>query len=287
MNFNFFDLFWIYLLVTSLSPLWRQRRIAQQRLAMIRRLEQRRHSRVITLIHRQESIALLGIPVSRYIDVDDSEQILRAIKLTPPDMPIDLVLHTPGGLVLAAEQIAHALIRHKGPVTVFVPHYAMSGGTILALAADQIVMDENAVLGPVDPQVGNYAAADLVRVAEMKPIQETDDRTLLLAEMGRKALRQVHDLVVRITTANGMPLDKANELAEQLSTGRFTHDYPITYEEAVRMGMNVSTDMPEEIYRLMDLYPQPAARRPSVGYVPLPYDGSPTDRRPPSRDHRP
>ena len=34
---------------------------------------------------------------------------------------------TPGGLVLAATQIARAIQGHKGKVTVFVPHYAMSG----------------------------------------------------------------------------------------------------------------------------------------------------------------
>ncbi|MER3514877.1 MAG: hypothetical protein C4310_11265, partial [Chloroflexota bacterium] len=105
---------------------------------------------------RQETISLLGLPLSRYIDIDDSEDLLRAIRLTSPDTPIDLILHTPGGLVIAAEQIAHALLRHKAPVTVFVPHYALSGGTLIALAADQIVMDPNAVLGPVDPQIGQW-----------------------------------------------------------------------------------------------------------------------------------
>jgi ClpP class serine protease len=93
-----------------------------QRERAIRRLEEKRGSRVITLIHRQESISLLGLPISRYIDVDDSEAILRAVRLTPDELPMDLVVHTPGGLVLAAEQIAEALVRRKGRVTVFVPH---------------------------------------------------------------------------------------------------------------------------------------------------------------------
>jgi len=67
-----------------------------------------------------------------------------------------MVLHTPGGLVLASEQIALALEKHPSKVTVFIPHYAMSGGTMIALAADEIVLDENAVMGPVDPQLGQY-----------------------------------------------------------------------------------------------------------------------------------
>ena len=49
-------------------------------------------------------------------------------------------------------------------MTAFVPHYAMSGGTLIALAADEIVMYEDAVLGPVDPQLGQYPAASILTV---------------------------------------------------------------------------------------------------------------------------
>ena len=154
------------------------------------------------MIHRQESISLLGIPLSKFINIEDSEQILRAIRLTPPEVPIDLILHTPGGLVLATEQIARALIRHSAKVTVFVPHYAMSGGTMLAMAADEIVMDENAVLGPVDPQLGNVAAASVLKVLEAKPIDKIDDQTLVTADVARKAIAQVQIFVRKLLEDN-------------------------------------------------------------------------------------
>jgi ClpP class serine protease len=143
---NLSTLLLILIIFSFLSPMIQRQVTNYQRLRAIRRLEERRHSRVITLIHRQESVALLGLPLTRYIDIDDSEALSRAIRLTPAELPIDLVVHTPGGLVLAAEQISQALVRHKGPVTVFVPHYAMSGGSLVAMAADEIVMDANAVL---------------------------------------------------------------------------------------------------------------------------------------------
>ena len=173
MDFGIGDLFWIFLLFTSLQPLWQKRQMESQRVRTLQGFQQERKSRVILLIHRQESISLLGIPISRYITIEDSEQILRAIRLTPPDVPIDLILHTPGGLVLATEQIARALIRHPAKVTVFVPHYAMSGGTMLALASDEIIMDGNAVLGPVDPQLGNYPAASILKVSKLAQINLT------------------------------------------------------------------------------------------------------------------
>jgi ClpP class serine protease len=195
MTFSFFDLIWVFFLFSSLQPLFQRRRTESRRLSSLKEIERQRSSRVILLVHRQESISLLGIPLSRYITIEDSEQVLRAIRFTPPDVPIDLILHTPGGLVLATEQIARALIRHSAKVTVFVPHYAMSGGTMLALAADEIMMDANAVLGPVDPQLGNFPAASILKVVEEKPISEIDDQTLIMADLSRKAIKQVQRFV--------------------------------------------------------------------------------------------
>ncbi len=267
-----FSLFWLLFLLSAIQPMLQQRWLEAARRRVMAQLEKKRKSRVITMLHRQETMSFLGIPISRYIDIEDSEQVLRAIRMTPDDMPIDFILHTPGGLVLAAEQIAEALVRHPGKVTVFVPHYAMSGGTLIALAADEIVMDENAVLGPVDPQLGQYPAASIVKVLEQKDVNEIDDTTLIMADMARKALKQVWDTVYGIITGRGGSEELARKLADTLTTGIWTHDYPISVAEARELGLNVSTEMPREVYQLMSLYPQPGQRRPSVQYIPVPYD---------------
>lgn len=272
MNIGITDILWVFILAITLLPMIQQRSIAEKRLSLLRRIETRRHSRVISLIHRQEAISFLGIPISRYINVEDSEHILRAIRLTPVDMPIDLILHTPGGLVLASEQIARALQQHQAKVTVFVPHYAMSGGTMISLAADEIILDPNAVLGPVDPQLGQYPAASILKVLKQKNIDRIDDNTLILADMAEKAVRQVQDFVTSLLL-DKMPPEQAGELAKTLAEGRWTHDYPITCDKLRAMGLaTVCTDLPLEVYELMELYPQPAQQRPSVQYIPLPYD---------------
>src|SRR6202140_3916068 len=185
------DLFWLFFIFSAIQPMLRQKMLEAMRVRKISQLERERKSRVILLVHRQETMRLLGFPIARYIDINDSEEVLRAIQMTDPDVPLDLVLHTPGGLVLAALQIAKAVREHKGKVTVFVPHYAMSGGTLIALAADEIVMSRHAVLGPIDPQLGESPAASLLTVVEKKPISEIDDKTLILADVGRKAIDQV------------------------------------------------------------------------------------------------
>ncbi|MBE3589457.1 MAG: ATP-dependent Clp protease proteolytic subunit [Firmicutes bacterium] len=267
---NLWNWFWFIVFLWSLAPLYRQRLLHQRRLQLIRAIERRRGSRLISLIHRQESVSFLGIPISRYITIEDSEEVLRAIHLTPPDVPIDMVLHTPGGLVLAAEQIAQALRRHRAPVTVFVPHYAMSGGTLIALAADRVVMDPNAVLGPVDPQLGSYPAVSLLRAVREKGRDKVDDQTLILADIAEKAVAQVQEFVVGLLETK-MPKEEAEKVATVLTHGKWTHDYPIDCDKLRALGLDVDCEMPEAVYHLMDLYPQPGGRRPSVQYIPVPY----------------
>lgn len=268
------NIFWFFLIFSALQPLLRLKMLQASRMRLLRRLERQRGSLAIAMVHRQETMSFLGFPLVRYIDVHDSEEILRAIRLCDDTCAIDLILHTPGGLVLSAGQIAQALYRHPGKVTVFVPHYAMSGGTLIAIAADEIVMDDNAVLGPVDPQIGQSPAASLLTVLERKEAKDIDDQTLILADVARKAIAQVSTLV-RDLLGERMPADKANALADKLTTGTWTHDYPITAHEAKMIGLPVCTNMPEEVYQFMALFPQPTRTRPSVEYVPLPHHERP------------
>ena len=265
------DIFIFIVIVALLQPIVRLKMIEAARFRLLKAIEMKRGTRVIAMIHREETLALLGFPLARYIDIHDSEQVLRAIKLTDTNVPIDLVLHTPGGLVLATEQIAMALCRHPAKVTVFIPHYAMSGGTLLALAADEIVMDENAVLGPVDPQLGQWPANSILKVVEQKSVNEVDDETLILADIARKAVGQIRILIISILSHGQMPKEKAETLADMLSSGIWTHDYPIGVHDAKEMGLPVNTEMPQEVYQLMSLFPQAGRGRPTVLYIPVPY----------------
>jgi ClpP class serine protease len=264
------EIFWIFFMVSMLQPVLQKKMQEFARRRMLAQIEQRRGSRVILLVHRQETMSFLGFPVLRYIDIHDSEEVLHAIQMTDSDVPIDLVLHTPGGLVLAAVQIANALHEHKGKVTAFVPHYAMSGGMLIALAADEIVMCRHAVLGPVDPQLGQSPAASILKVLDKKPTAEIDDATLILADQAEKALRQVRESVLELLQ-DRYPAEQAAHLAQILSEGTWTHDYPITFKKAQELGLTVSCEMPQEVLQLMQLFPQPAQHRvPSVEYLPGP-----------------
>ena len=264
----------IFIMFTLVYQRLQQSAIQRARRGELEKLGSKRGSNVITLIHRQEIISLLGVPISRYIDIDDSEEVLRAIRLTPDDTPIDLIIHTPGGIALAATQIALALEAHPARKAVMIPHYAMSGGTLIALAADEIIMDPHAVLGPVDPQLGDqqgsYSASSIIKVVETKKTDELDDRTLYLAEEARKAIEQIKRLV-RELVGDSHDGEKTEKIVEELVSGKYTHDFPITGEEACKLlGACVNTELPREVYRLMSLYKmETRTRRPSVEFVPI------------------
>ncbi|SDH66278.1 MULTISPECIES: SDH family Clp fold serine proteinase [Bradyrhizobium] len=265
------DIVWLFFIFSAVQPMLRQQMLEAMRIRKISQLERERKSRVILLVHRQETMRFLGFPIARYIDINDSEDVLRAIQMTDADVPLDLVLHTPGGLVLAALQIAKAVREHKGKVTVFVPHYAMSGGTLIALAADEIVMCEHSVLGPIDPQLGESPAASLIKVIAEKPMAKIDDRTLIMADVGRKAIAQVKEAATELLTRR-LSAEKASALADKLTSGTWTHDYPIWASVGKSLGLSISTDMPDDVLQLLKLYPQPVRMQGGGGVEYLPVE---------------
>ena len=262
---DFLNLLWIFLILIAIQPALARWLLARARRGALARLSQQRNATVITLIHRQETISLLGVPLMRHIDIDDAESVLQAIRETPSGRAIEIVLHTPGGLVLAARQIAAALADHDGKVTAVVPHYAMSGGTMIALAADEILVDAHAALGPIDPQITHYPAASLIAVAE-RPGPHSDE-TLILADISRKAVHQVQVFAAQLLEQHMEPAP-AREVARILATGLWTHDHPLMPGDLEGLQLPIKVGIPEEERKILQLYPQPRGRQVGVDYFP-------------------
>jgi ClpP class serine protease len=267
MSLDFSSIFFIFIAIMALQPLLMGQWYAIRRAQAIRAIEKEHGTRVITMIHRQEKRNLFGVSVSRYIDLEDAQTVIAAIKETPDDTPIDLVIHTPGGLALAAMQIARAVEAHPAKVTAYIPVYAMSGGTLIALAADEVVMGEFSVLGPIDPQILGLPAASIVRARDSKPIADVFDLTLVLADVGEKAVAQVKQGAVELMTPR-LDQSAAEAIAEKLAGGYWTHDYALTANEARALGLPVKVGMPLQVMEFMKLYPQPI-RQSGVEYLPI------------------
>jgi len=103
------------------------------------------------------------------------------------------------------------------------------------------------------------------------------DKALILPAMSLEAQiqAQVGDFVHALLRKQ-MPGELAAELATTLSDGRCTHDYSIDVNLAQSVGLKVARELSYEANEMTRLYPQSHGRRPSVGYIPLPYDTSPS-----------
>ena len=210
---------------------------------------------IITMIHTQPT-SIFDLFTASYINLSDAHSILKALRKTPRDRRINLILHTPGGLVIAAEQIAKA-IKKRGDVHAYIPQYAMSGGTLIALACDTIHLGENALLGPLDPQLNiglfeTYPAISILTSAKQDNVHR-DDKTLILADIAQKAVTQIKQTVTYILKDKYG--EKASCIASQLCDGNWTHDFGIDTRQAKELGLDVDNEITHDFERLIELYP--------------------------------
>ena len=255
-DFSLSDIFWVIFALFFIYPFIVQWMMDRRKSLYLRVLGRKEKAQIIALVHAPSRFSLLGLPFFKMIDMSDMEDVLDAIRLTPKNKPIDLILHVTGGMVLTCAQIARALKAHPARTRVIIPYYAMSGGTLISLGADEIVMAPTAILGPVDPQLltfkGPVSLNALERVARSKGKNAQDD-TLMLASLAQEATKQIHDILVDLIS-DKVGKAKADKIAVYLTKGDKTHDYPITPDEAKKLGLNVTVGIRPEIYKLMDVY---------------------------------
>jgi hypothetical protein len=236
-----------------------------KRLAAIKRIEKKHGSRVIAIIHRAGRD-------ERYIDEDTAEDMLNVLRQVDAHERLDIILHTPGGYTSDTLRIAFAVKAHRGHKTAYVPYEAMSGGTLIALAADEIVMADHAVLGPIDPSIGDIPAASLLELRKIRDSknERIDDVTFLLADMAAKAMQQVRTHACELISNKAHSADQCS-ITDRLVSGEWTHDYPITKSKALELKLPISKkDVPGEMFDLIALYPNPKKQEPSVkfGFTP-------------------
>lgn len=227
--------------------------------SLIRRIEEERGSHVICVIHGENM-------ESGGFSFDDLEDVLCAIVASDRDKPLDIVLHTQGGNAFAGRQIARAIKSHRGRKTVFVPYYAMSAGSRISLAADQIVMGAHATLGPIDTQLYGWPAPSILQLVKLKPVETIKDEFLILAEDARKIMIEGRASACELLQGS-YSHDGSCAIADEMMSGRWTHGFPITAGVAKGLGLNVSTDLPDVFYDLVRCFRHADGEDPSVLFV--------------------
>lgn len=226
---------------------WRQ--------SIIEDLERERGTKVITMIHKKELWTEHG--QDSEIGIEDTVKVLMEIQKTPKDKPIDMIIHTLGGYAVAAQMMAMAIKFHPAKVTVMVPFYAMSGGSLMSLAAGEIRMEKYSVLGPVDPQIptpgGMHPAGALATLMKTKPIQTISDKMVILAETGNLEIENAKAFVMWLLEGK-MDKQQAESVADFLARGYMSHATPITLDVARSLGLNVVEGVPDKVYELFKTF---------------------------------
>lgn len=173
-----------------------------------------------------------------------------------------LLLNSPGGLVTSSYKIARALRRNFNNIIVFVPHMAASGGTLIALAGNEIVMGVMSQLSPLDVQV-DYNDGVSVSVASLfrsfdrlsnffrktyvdeapypwKALADKLDPILMEEWSGTSDMMTLY--TKEILVKSGFEDNKAGDISQKLTMSFPDHSFVIHYDQAKELGLNVKKD---------------------------------------------
>ena len=187
------------------------------------------------------------------IDENDTMPFVDLLHRIPTNRDLDLLLHTTGGSIDAAEKLMGMMRRHvdSAKLRIIVPDFAKSAGTLMVLGADSVVMSDMSELGPIDPQarlfdrwqsVQNYLDAYSAHAKTLKAERDSiaaqimlgklDPATLKLCEAAVDRARQAAETLLK----RGMFRDGGNwslTVNELLDTSRWlSHGQMISWEDA-------------------------------------------------------
>ena len=183
------------------------------------------------------------------LDAEDATDLLTTLVALAPDDPVDVILHTHGGSATAANRIAAALVQRPNTAA-FVPFYAESAGTEVALACAEIYLGDNANLTPIDIHIDGKPARDLVELAR-KSGPRASESLRLAAKVAERALHDEAKTIDGLIHPNHKTAKSRISLAKRLTSGRTYHAELIRYEAAERLGMAVRKGIPSELYRFI------------------------------------
>ena len=148
------------------SPVIQWLAVDGRRRRALRAFGRRRGSLPLALVHRQDQIAVLGLPVLRYVTCPLGDELGRAIARAPRSAPIDLIVHLPGGVPFEDGPVVAALAARRGSFTIWVPACGLGALEQLGAAATLVL-------------IGPDAAVEGVAAAPTEPIPPGELHTLL------------------------------------------------------------------------------------------------------------
>ncbi|MGC9368584.1 MAG: SDH family Clp fold serine proteinase [Paracoccaceae bacterium] len=212
------------------SPLfWVQQKDRYLRQLLIRDIEELSGRRLIVYFanrYHQDADINIG-------DVSHMAELLGDLE----GAPTDLLLNTNGGQTDATEALVSLIQATTNDLRLVVPHSAKSNGTMLCLAATEIVMGPPSELGPIDPYLGPTPTSILAE-------ETVKQQNFALHKLALYAIEQTKSLATRLLSEGMMKHRRPEEIedtVEKLASRKrfFSHGSAIDHLEAKSLGLNV------------------------------------------------
>ena len=228
---------------------------------LVEELEEKSSSKIIFINHRSKPGGFGGLNLDILSNTDtlsqkDAVKMIDILRDLPNDQNLDIILNTTGGSMTAAEVIINALTNHKGKIRVYVPHHALSAGLLLALAADEIYLEKNAFVSPIDPQLIGFSAASIIKYADQYGHISTGwvgDIMKLASGQAKSANNRMNFLLKKMLVDN-YTSDDIEIISDELASGKYNHDKPLFYNDLKMYLDNVHDGIPNDIYKLYQLH---------------------------------
>lgn len=203
--------------------------------ARLRKIKKITGKNIVLIKHTKQEMFSVGM-----IDRTTVSQIIKAMQKFKGEA-FDLVLHTPGGEIFSSQFISRLLKQYPGKIRVFIPQFAMSGGTLLALSCDEFYMNNISCMGPIDPQLGNLfkfgSSNAWNKIVKMKK-NRAEDSSISFALMGEQYTKSMHKHLIGLLDGK-LSVPKSRKLARFLTDGAVEHGYNLLPSQLMAYGLDI------------------------------------------------
>jgi membrane-bound ClpP family serine protease len=221
----------------------------------------------IAIIHKceqSESIFALD-KVEEGIDVKTLLKFQREYKLLNKNEDIYIVLQTNGGDMMWTEAICNSILSHKGKgkIRCYIPNYALSGGLMIALCCDEIIMIDSAIVSPCDGQFVakanmSFPTSSIVDAISFKKEKSEPVKEEWLSAFfdAKNCMSRQKDFVEKLCTAKGYDGSTHQIIYEEFFSGKHNHDRAFTASDIVKFGsklpITVVDKLPDYVSELLN-----------------------------------
>lgn len=223
------------------------------------------NNNIISIIHSS------GTSMSSAIGDDDNMitikthmDFIKGYERIDKNKDINIIMHTTGGSLSSTEAICNCILNHhtsgyQGKINMYIPYYSYSGGCMIALSCDKVVMLKNAILGPCDAQkyVGcPHSIAAIIDTANYKKtMKEKINETWLASSYDANLCKErQHKFVNKLIQLGKFSEDVGAIIYDEFFSGKYNHDKIFSAQEAKDLGLNIEIcdDMPSQIKSITD-----------------------------------